>query len=438
MATLIHGGHVVTMNAAREVFPGGFVLIGDDGRIASTGPQAGIPQGFHGVQLDATGMIVLPGLVDAGHRPWEHLLMGWSGAADPARCAAAASALQDEEVRVAAHLAAAELAAGGVTTVLHHVPGAATAARLAAAIEAFDTHGLRQVACVDVAATGVDRVEGACAQASGPLLRIALSVLSDPVSICTGAADEARLVRAATLAARHGLRLFTQPGGSADDAQWQAAHRRLGRSAITHLMELGLLDSRWLIGDVDRLGPADLMLMLESGCMGVAQPLSDAARGRAHTRWTTLLRLGGHFAIGTGGPAASCTVDMVEEMKALVMLQNTLNLDPTSMSAEAALEAATLDGARALGLADEIGSLEPGKQGDVVVFDMRAPHFQVSHKPISTFVCCGRARDAHAVFVAGRCIHADGAPSRHDDRALAEAGLACRTALHARLRAVAA
>ncbi|WP_234195705.1 amidohydrolase family protein [Pseudacidovorax sp. NFM-22] len=437
MAILIHGGHVVTMNAAREVFAGGFVLIGDDGRIASTGPQARIPDGFEGERLDASGMIVLPGLIDASHRPWEHLLMGWPGAADPARCAAAESMLHDEDVRAAAQLAAAELATGGVTTVLHHVPGAATAARLAAATAAFGAHGLRQVACLDFAATGEDLARHAC-NVSDPLLRLALSVRSDPVSICTGAVDEAQLVRAAALADRHGLRLFTQPGGRADEASWQAALRRQGRSAITHLMELGLLDSRWLIEGLDRLGPADLMLMLESGCTGVAQPLADAALGRACTSWTALLRQGGHFAIGTGGPAASCTVDMVEEMKALVMVQNTLNLDPTAMSAEAALEAATLGGARALGLLDEIGSLEPGKQGDVAVFDMRAPHFQVSHKPVSTFVCCGRARDAHAVFVGGRRIHAATAPARHDDAALAEEGRARRAALLARLHGAAA
>lgn len=438
MAILIHGGYVVTMNAAREVFPGGFVLIGDNGRIASTGPQDLTPTGFEGERLDASGMIVLPGLVDAGHRPWEHLLMGWQGAAESDRCAAAASMLHDEDVRAAARLAAAELATGGVTTVLHHVPGAATAERLAAATGAFGAHGLRQVACLDLAVTGAERVAHIGANAPEALLRLALSVPSDPVSIFTGAASEALLLRAAALADRYGLRLFTQPGGHADETSWQAAQRRLGRSAITHLMELGLLDSRWLLEGLDRLGPADLMLMRESGCTGVAQPLSDAARGRACTRWTALLRQGGHFAIGTGGPAASCTVDMVEEMKALVMVQNTLNLDPTSMSAEAALEAATLGGARALGLLEEIGSLEPGKQGDVAVFDMRAPHFQVSQKPISTFVCCGRARDAHAVFVGGRRIHAADAPARHDDQALVEEGRARRAALLDRLEGVAA
>lgn len=435
MATLIHGGYVVTMNPAREVFAEGFVLLGDDGRIDAVGPSSCAPSGFAGERLDANGMIVLPGLVNAGHRPWQHLLMGLAAATDEALLGAAERLLDSEDLAVAATLAATELVSGGTTTVLHHLPQRADAQRLQAATAPFAAAGMRQLACIDHAATGQDAAEaalGACAGLAAGRMGLALSVLADPVSMAEKRVDEAALASARTFARQHGLRIVCDLSGAADDARWAAAARAQGRSAPVHLMELGLLDQDWLVAGLQRLQAADLMLIRESGCAALATPLSDAARGQASAHWTELAHHGVVCALGTGGPAFSGSADMVEEMKAMVLLQNTLRLDPGAMSTEAVLEMATLGGARALGLDQEIGSLEPGKRADVAVFDLRGPHCQVSHKPISTFVCCARGQDAHAVFVDGRCVHRPGRTGPDDT--VIGAALARRDALLQRAR----
>lgn len=411
MATLIHGGYVVTMNAAREVYPEGFVLLGDDGRIDAVGPMPSAPSGFAGERLDAAGMIVLPGLVNAGHRPWQHLLMGLGAASDGPLLDAAERLLNTDDLAAAATLAAAELVSGGTTTLLHHVPQRADAARLQAASAPFVAAGLRQLACIDYAASGRDAAEaalGPCAGLAAGRMGLALSVRSDPVSMAERRVDEATLESAYAFARQHGLRIVSDLSGDADDARWAAARHAHGRSAPVHLMELGLLDERWLVTGLQRLRAADLMLLRESGCAALATPLSCAARGQASAHWSELARGGAVCALGTGGPAFSGSADMVEEMKAMVLLQNTLRLDPGAMSSESVLEMATLGGARALGLEQEIGSLEPGKRADVAVFDLRGPHCQVSHKPVSTFVCCARGQDAFAVFVDGRSVHRAG------------------------------
>lgn len=436
MATLIHGGYVVTMNTTREVFAEGYVLFGERGRIDAVGPMSAAPAGFAGERLDARGMIVVPGLVDAGHRPWQHLLMGLGAAGDSALLDAAQRLLSADDLAVAATLAAGELASGGTTTVLHHVPQQADADRLQAATAPFAAAGLRQLACIDFAASGLAAAEAAldrCAGLAAGRTGLALAVAADPVSMAQRRVDEATLASAYAFARQHRLRIASDLSGDADDAQWAAAHRAHGRSAPVHLMELGLLDERWLVGGLQRLQAADLMLLRESGCAAVATPLSDAARGQASAHWTELARAGVACALGTGGPAFSGSADMVEEMKAMVLLQNTLRLDPGAMSTESVLEMATLGGARALGLEQEIGSLEPGKRADVAVFDLRGPHCQVSHKPVSTFVCCARGQDAFAVFVDGRSVHRAG-QARIDEAALG-AGLARRAALLARARA---
>jgi 5-methylthioadenosine/S-adenosylhomocysteine deaminase len=99
---------------------------------------------------------------------------------------------------------------------------------------------------------------------------------------------------------------------------------------------------------------------------------------------------------------------MVEQMKACTLMQHVRHLDPTMMPIERSVEMATINGAKALGMEDEIGSLEPGKRADVAVFDMRGPHLQVVHKPLSNFVCCGRGADAHTVLVDGKAVLQEG------------------------------
>lgn len=435
MATLIHGGYVVTLNGARDVHPRGFVLLGDDGRIEDVGPDDRMPERFAGERLDASGMIVLPGLVDAGHRPWQHLVMGLGSDADGRLLSALEHQLDAGDLALGATLAAAELVAGGVTTVLHALPGRADPSRLAAAAKPFEAMGLRQVVGIDWAGNSeAGAMEALRLCETTAHASLALSVITDPVSMLAGDTHEPDLAAAYAFARSHDLRLLTRPGGDADDTRWQAARSAHGRSAPVHLMELGLLDERWLLAGAERLDDTDLLLIQESGCSAIASPLDDAVRGVASTHWTTLAHRGVTCALSTGGPAFSCTVDMVEEMKAMVMLQNTLRRDPTSMSTEAALEMATLGGARALGLDGEIGSLEPGKRADVAVFDLRQPHHQASHKPISTFVCCARAGDAHAVYVQGRRVH-DATRPRARGEAWVTDAFARRAALMNRARA---
>lgn len=437
MSLLIRDGYVVTMNPGRDVLPGGFVLVGDDGRIERVGPAHEAPTAFGGEVVDARGMLVVPGLVNAHHLPWQHLLMGLPPqAATPQALARCAALLDAGDLRVAAALAAAEMLDGGTTCVLHHVPAQADDEALDAGLKAIAESGLRQVAALDYRARREPRLQAAAARWHGAhdgRVRLAVHVAVDAGSVAAGLVGEGDIAQAYAFALRHGQRLSSSAWSRDSGLTWDDARHETGRSSVMHLMELGVLDSHWMLAHAETLNAADVRLMRESGCHAVATPVADAMRGHGSLVWTELLRAGVPLALGSDGPALTCTVDMVEQMKALVLIQNTVSLDPTSMSAEAVLEMATLGGARALGLDHEIGSLEPGKRADVAVFDMRGPHFQVSHKPISTFVCCARGADAHLVLVDGRVVRRAGA--RGDAAAqqrLAREGLARGDALQAR------
>ena len=86
-------------------------------------------------------------------------------------------------------------------------------------------------------------------------------------------------------------------------------------------------------------------------------------------------------------------------------MQHVRHLDPSRMPAETAIEMATINAAKALGLEAEIGSLEPGKRADIAVFDLRKPYVGVQHRPISTFLYAGKGSDAHTVLVDGEIVY---------------------------------
>ncbi len=427
MGILILHGCVVTMNAARDVFDSGFVLVADDGRIAGVGPGSEAPEHHTGTVIDARGMIVVPGLINTHQHLWQHLVMGTAPEGAQVALAALRSALEPQDLRVAATLAAAEMLGGGTTCVLHHAVAGADTQSLADTIEPLAAFGMRQTVAIDHPSANDADLQAALARWHGAddnRVRLAVHVATDVCAVAQGQVQEHEIAAAYGFAQAHGLRLTTNTASDDDTPAWEAAMRKTGRSSVMHMMELGVLDSSWMLVHGDRLHDTDVLLMRESGCHAVAAPIADALRGQGPSVWTALARAGVPCALASDGPALSCTVDMVEQMKALVLIQNTVRLDPTSMSAEAALEMATLGGARALGLEHEIGSLEAGKRADIAVFDMRGPHFQAMHKPIAGLVCCARGSDVHIVLIDGSIVWQEGRPvAAWDPEALAREGL---------------
>jgi cytosine/adenosine deaminase-related metal-dependent hydrolase len=114
-----------------------------------------------------------------------------------------------------------------------------------------------------------------------------------------------------------------------------------------------------------------------------------------------LRRLGVAVGIGVDGPASNDRQDMLEAIKLAVLLQRVDRLQATALSARDALTMATLEGARSLRLDDELGSIDPGKQADLVVFDGSSPALANIHDPFQKVVYCAGPRDVSDVWVAG-------------------------------------
>ena len=431
MSTLIENGHVVTMNPGREVFDGGYVVVGDDGRIAAVGAAGSLPDGPFEERLDAKGMIVLPGLINLHQHHWYNLFKGlapgmlleeWvSGLLLP--CAAELSA---DDLRASAYLSALEMVRTGTTCCLNHSVTTTMAEEVAATVEPMAEIGFRQVFAkdfrcqtpanpqhphsVDDAAGYIGELVDTWHGARDGLVRMALAIESNAHWLAAGMSSDELVETGYRLAVEKGLQITNHTAGGTLSLETGYLHflRQTGRTDVRYLVQMGLLDAHWLLIHAINVNDTDIAHMAEAGCHAVYTPTSESMRGGGIGPWVRLIAAGVNCALGTDGPMVDYSVDIVEQMKACTLVQNTNHLDPTVMPIERSLEMATINAARALGMADEIGSLEAGKRADIAVFDLRGPHMQVIHNPIANFVCCARGADAHTVMVDGQTVLSQG------------------------------
>ena len=121
-----------------------------------------------------------------------------------------------------------------------------------------------------------------------------------------------------------------------------------------------------------------------------------------------LLAAGVCVGLGTDGAASNNNLDLFLEMDTAAKLHKVATLDPTVLDAETVLRMATIEGARALGLAERIGSIEPGKKADLILIDTRKPHLTPMYHAASQLVYAARGSDVATVIVDGRLLMEDG------------------------------
>lgn len=144
-----------------------------------------------------------------------------------------------------------------------------------------------------------------------------------------------------------------------------------GRTDIEFLHRLGVLDQKWILAHAINARDRDIELIAQSGASVSHTPTSESARGGGTNPVRHFREAGVLVALGSDGPMVDTSVDMVEQMKSVVLFQNQIHFDPSAMTPLEALEMSTIEAARAVGLDDRLGSIEPGKRGDVAISTSR-------------------------------------------------------------------
>jgi 5-methylthioadenosine/S-adenosylhomocysteine deaminase len=359
-----------------------------EGRIEALLPAADAAARFGSLEeLVLENQVLMPGLVNAHTHAAMTLLRGADDDRAPRDWLELAAGATPQHIRQGAELACAEMLAGGVTCFndVYPFPEAALDAALAA--------GMRSVLGLLVA-------PAASAYASDPddYLRKGLALRDrardEPLaSFCIAPhpaleLSETALRQCAALAAELDV----------------VVHAEVQQGGLERLYRCSLLGPGFTAVHAAELTPPEIELLARHGASVVCCPSSGMKRASGSAPFAALAAAGVNIALGTDGAASNNRLDLFQEMRNAALLAKALAHDPRAFPAHAALRAATLGGARALGLETRIGSIEIGKEADLIAVDLGASGATAARDPVAHLVYAAGREDVSHAWVAGRPV----------------------------------
>ncbi len=408
---LVSGGTVITMDPSRRVIDDGAVAIRGDSIVAA-GPRAEVEARYRAaMRIDARGRIILPGLINGHTHAAMTLLRGLANDLNlqdwlekyifPAE----ARNVTEDFVTWGTRLAALEMIRGGTTTFVDMYYFEDAAAR---ETKAAGMRGVLGESLIDFPVPDAKTQEEALANIErllqhwkgDPLIRPAIAVHS--AYLCSAET----LKKAAALARRYSAPLLIHVLETKRERDESFA--KYGMSPVAYLDSLGFLGPDVVAAHCVWFDEKDIALAATRGVGCVHNPSSNMMLASGTAPVVEMLAAGLRLGLGTDGPAGSNNdLNMMEEMDLAAKLQKVTRLDPRALSAEQALEMATIGGARALHMEKEIGSLEPGKRADLIVLRTDAPHAVPMYDAVSQVVYALKASDVETVIVNGRILMRD-------------------------------
>jgi 5-methylthioadenosine/S-adenosylhomocysteine deaminase len=407
---IIAGGTVLTMTPGSEPLEDGALAV-RSGEIAAVGPRADLLAAFRPAKvLDAGGGIILPGFVNTH----THLAMTLlRGLADDLPLVewlekhiwpTERLLMSAEMVVLGTRLAAAESLQAGVTCVCdmyfyaEHV------------IETVAAAGLRAVvpeALIDFPTPSCPTPADALARQrelleryrSHPLVVPAVAPHS-PYSV-----SAANLAKEAELAEEFGAPLIVHLA----ETRWEAEKIKAdkGVSPVAYLADLGILSDRTVAAHCVHVSEEDLGLLAEFDVGVATNPVSNLKLASGVAPVPHMLDLGIKVGFGTDGAASNNSLDLLRDAQLACLLYKGISGDPTAMGARTIIEMLTVGGARVLGLADRIGTLEVGKRADVICFALDRPRTVPVYDPYSHLAYAARSCDVCHVVIEGRVVVQD-------------------------------
>jgi cytosine/adenosine deaminase-related metal-dependent hydrolase len=409
-----HARYVLTLDPERRIVQDGAILI-EGSRIARIGKAAELAAVGADRVIDARHMVVTPGFVNGHmHISYAHAVRGIfpddQGSPLPYVFKLQA-AMTEEEEHATTLLGLVELLKNG--TVCFVDPGSTNFPD--ACLQAYEDAGIRVILGEGVTdqpapfplprhetAQAVSRT-AAFLKAWHGRLQGRIRAWAMPFSPETCSAELLRALK--RVADEHGTSLTLHHGSGAKARQDYQAR---GAASPTHWLDsLGVLGPNVVLAHVLGLDAAEIELMARTGTTAAMCPVTAAKGARGvgeHGRLPELLARGVKVALGCDSPNNSNHLDIVRALNMAAIQYKDARQDMKQIPAETALELATLTGAQALGVGDQLGSLEPGKKADLVLFDTQRPEWQALFNPVNNLVYNADGRSIHTVVVDGRVV----------------------------------
>ncbi|MCX6047855.1 MAG: amidohydrolase family protein [Chloroflexi bacterium] len=439
--TLIVHAHLFTMQGDGVGYIADGAVAVRDRWIVGVGSTVELQARFQPRQtIDATDCAVLPGLIDAHmHTPWAIArgvaqdVTNWMQKA----LAPYARHLTPEAALAGTRLNVVEALKTGTTTFGDYatpVPGWAeifedigVRARLTPTINALPEGGMAGWKVGDLypldPEAGLKAIDKAVAfaQAWHGAADHRITVMFGPQA--PDMLDREQLLLVKRLAARDGLMLHMHVAQG--DREIEQMLIRYGKRTPQYLEQIGYLDDQLLAvhlteatdDETEMIAQSGASMVLCSGSIGIIDGIVPPAH--------VFRQAGGRVALGSDQAAGNNCNNMFNEMKLTALFNKIKYRDPMRMPAWTVLRMATIEGARAIGLGDEIGSLEPGKQADLILVDLRALNLTpVLEAPVRNIVpnlvYAASGHEVKTVMVAGRVLVQDGKVLTVDEAAVRE------------------
>ena len=405
---VIHNGVIVTVNSDFDIIENGVVCIkkGKLDRIEARADDKPLPEAEE--IIDANGGIIMPGLVNTH----THLPMTlFRGLADDLPLLvwlneyifpAEGKHINSESVKLGALLACAEMLLSGTTTCCD---GYFLEDDVASAVYKSGIRGVLGQGVIDFPAPGVpdpsDNIKNVMAfieKWDGVSSLITPSVFCHSPYTCS----EKTLKKAKAASDSKGL-LF-QMHAAETKSEYIRIQTEQHTTPVKYLDRIGILDENTLIVHGIWLDDDDIKIIAKNHVKVSHNPESNMKLAAGIAPVPGLLKAGVTVGLGTDGCASNNDLDLFREMDTAAKLHKVNLLDPMAMNALTVLKMATIDGAKAIGLDKHIGSLESGKQADVIIVDTDKPHLVPMYNSISHIIYTAQGSDVRDVMVAGRIL----------------------------------
>ena len=406
--------YILTVDRERRIIQNGSIII-DNGRIIRLGKAAGLADARADRVIDGRHLVVTPGFLNGHmHISYAHAVRGIfpDNLASPlAHVFKLQMAMTEEEEYLTTLLGLVELVKNG--TVCFVDPGSTKFPD--ACLQAYQDAGIRVILgeCVSdreapfplpryTADESVKRTVAFLDKWHGRLNgRIRAWAMPFSPETCS-----AGLMTALKRLADERRTSLTLHHGSGPQAlkDYQARH---GKTPTEYLESIGVLGSNVVLAHSLGLVESEIDCLARTGTTVAMCPVTAAKGGRGvaeHGRMPELLAKGVKVALGCDSPNNSNHLDIVRAMNMAALQYKDARQDTRLIPAESALEMATFTGAQALGIADEIGSIETGKKADLVLFDTQRPEWQTLFNPVNNLVYNADGRSVHTVIIDGRVI----------------------------------
>lgn len=416
---LIKGGDLISMDANVGDPTHADILVAD-GVIRDIGRDLQAPAG--GEMLDAAGMIVMPGLVDAHLHTWQTALRGIAGdwsLTDYGRQmhAGLATHFTPEDVYVANLVGALNQIDSGVTTLFDWCHNNPTSAHTDRAIDALIESGIRAVfghgtPKPSLGAAGVPTSE--LLHPEDEVRRLRQERFADEDALVTLALCIRGTDLASYEATAHDIGLARKYGAIASaHLGARLPHNRKTPDGLLRLAEAGLLGSDFNAVHANKLGDDELKVMVDAGCSFTMAPEVETQMGHGLPITGRLRKLGKAPSIGIdiesniGSEmlwAGRFALQLQRGLDNLALNQAGQEANAISLGAHAALEWVTIEGARALRMDARIGSIAPGKQADLILIRKSDLNLFPCNDPVETVLFQSSSANVDTVVIAGRIV----------------------------------